>query len=179
NEFIGQLVYEVGQPLNQLSAKTFLRDDNGNILVTDEGRPIASDNFVNFGSGLPTWTGGWNNIFTYKKLSLLVQFDFKAGGKILSSSALNWLRQGMSKASLAGREGGITAEVFPALVRGTGQPYAGGANPQTFYTDLRTLQIGDPFIFDNDFIKLRNITLSYDLSSIVQSRTNVIKGLVV
>ncbi|NJM24575.1 MAG: hypothetical protein HC859_02665 [Bacteroidia bacterium] len=33
NEFIGQLVYQVGLPLNQLSAKTYQRDANGNILL--------------------------------------------------------------------------------------------------------------------------------------------------
>jgi len=177
SEFIGQLVYEVGLPLNQLSAKTYQRDANGNILVDNNGRLLASDNFVNFGSGLPTWTGGWNNTFTYKKLSLLVQLDFKAGGKILSSSNLNWTRQGLSQQSLIGREG-VTADVFPAVVKSTGERYNGApVNPQNFYTDYRTLQIADPFVYKNDFVRLRNITLAYDLSSLIQSKTKFIKGL--
>lgn len=176
NEFIGQLVYEVGLPLNQLSAKTYKRDANGNILLNSNGTLIASDNFVNFGSALPTWTGGWNNTFSYKKLSLFVQFDFKAGGKILSSSNLNWLRQGLSKASLVGREGGV---VFDGIVESTGEPYSGpGVNPQTFYTDYRTKQIADPVVYNNDFVKLRNITLTYDLSSVVKN-SKFIKGLVI
>jgi TonB-linked SusC/RagA family outer membrane protein len=175
NEFIGFLVYEVGQPINQLSAKTYLRDANGNILVGNNGRLLASADNVNFGSGLPTWTGGWNNTFSYKKLSLLVQFDFKGGGKILSSSALNWLRQGHSKESLVGREGGV---IFDALRQSDGQPNTTAANPQTFYTDYRSLQIADPFIYKNDFIKLRNITLTYDFTSLVSTKLNFIKGLV-
>ncbi len=176
NEFIGQLVYEVGLPLNQLSAKTYQRDEDGNILLDNSGRLLASDKFVNFGSGLPTWTGGWNNVFTYKKLSLLLQFDFKAGGKILSSSNLNWLRQGLSKKSLVGREG-ITNEVFPGIVKSTGEPWSGApVNPQNFYTDYRTLQIADPFIYDNDFIKLRNITLTYDFTSLIKPRVKFIQG---
>jgi hypothetical protein len=61
NEFIGQLVYEVGEPINQLSAKTYKRDANGNILLNNSGLVQQSANFVNFGSGLPTWTGGWTN----------------------------------------------------------------------------------------------------------------------
>lgn len=176
NEFIGQLVYEVGRPLNQLSAKTYKRDANGNILLTSSGALIETANFVNFGSGLPTWTGGWNNTLTYKKLSLFIQFDFKAGGKILSSSNFKWTRQGLSKLSLVGREGGV---VFDGIVESTGEPYSGpGVNPQTFYTDYRTKQIADPFVFKNDFVKLRNITLSYDLSSLVKN-TKYIKGLMV
>jgi hypothetical protein len=38
---------------------------------------------------------------------------------------------------------------------------------QTFYTDYRSLQIGDPFIFSSDYIKIRNISLSYNLTSAV------------
>jgi len=173
NEFIGQLVYEVGQPINQLSAKTYQRDDEGNILLQDNGRLLATPNFVNFGSGLPTYTGGWTNTFTYKKLSLLVQFDFKGGGKILSSSALNWLRQGHSKESLVGREGGV---VFDGVRASDGGANTTAVNPQTFYTDYRSLQIADPFIFKNDFAKLRNITLTYDFTSLV-SKVEFIKRL--
>lgn len=95
----------------------------------------------------------------------------------MSSSNLNWTRQGLSKQSLVGREG-VTAEVFPAIVKSTGEPYNGApVNPQSFYTDYRTLQIADPFIYNNDFVKLRNITLTYDLTSLLQARTKAIKGL--
>jgi hypothetical protein len=38
---------------------------------------------------------------------------------------------------------------------------------RSFYTDYRSLQIGDPFIFSSDYIKLRNISLSYNLTSAV------------
>ncbi|MEO7992289.1 MAG: hypothetical protein ABI663_22255, partial [Chryseolinea sp.] len=40
-----------------------------------------------------------------------------------------------------------------------------------------TEQIGDPFIYKGDFIKLRNITVTYDLSSLLTSKQNVIKKL--
>jgi hypothetical protein len=36
---------------------------------------------------------------------------------------------------------------------------------QTFYGDYRNLQIGDPFTFKSDFVKLRNISISYDITS--------------
>ncbi|MEO7992446.1 MAG: SusC/RagA family TonB-linked outer membrane protein, partial [Chryseolinea sp.] len=154
NEFLGQLVYEVGQPLNQLSAKTYKRDANGNILFNNAGLVQGSANYVSFGSGLPTLTGGWSNTLSYKKLSLMFMFDWKAGGKIMSSSNLNWTRQGLSKESLVGRDG-INFGV-DGIVESTGLPYAGTPiNPRTFYTQYRTEQIGDPFIYKGDFIKLR------------------------
>lgn len=173
NEMIGSLVYEVGQPLNQLAAKTYLRNANGAIVLGGNGRLQAQPGAdVLFGSALPKFIGGWNNTFSYKKLSLLVHFDYKAGGKILSSTALNLLRQGHSEASLVGRDGGVVFEG----VKSDGSANTTAVDPQTFYTDYRTLQIADPFVFKSDFIKLRNITLNYDASRFLGSHLKFVKG---
>lgn len=174
NEFLGSLVYEVGKPLNQLAAKTYLRNEKGQIVLNSTGGLQANTGAdVLFGSALPKATGGWNNTFRYKNLSLLVHIDYKAGGKILSSTALNGLRQGHTKASLAGRNGGV---VFNGvLADGTTNSIA--VDPQTFYTQYRNQQIADPFLFKGDFIKLRNITLTYDFTRIVGNRLKFVKGL--
>lgn len=173
NEFIGNLVYEVGQPLNQLAAKTYRRNANGDIVVGTNGRLLASEGAdVLLGSALPKFTGGWTNTFGYKNLSLLVHIDYKAGGKVLSSTALNGLRQGHTAASLVGRDGGV---LFPG-VYANGEKNTVKVDPQLFYTDYRNLQIADPFLFKSDFIKLRNITLSYDATRFVSSKVKFIKG---
>src|SRR5699024_10989281 len=105
-------------------------------------RLLANSSDVLFGTGTPKYTGGWNNSFRFKNLTMLVHIDYKFGGKILSSTALNGLRQGHTKASLVGREGGV---IFPG-VRADGTPNTVAVDPQTFYTDYRNLQIADPFI---------------------------------
>ena len=179
NEFIGSLDYQLGYAMNQIAARTYARDANGNIEVGANGRLIASSTDVLFGQADPKWIGGWNNTFRYKRLSLLAHIDYKLGNKILSSTALNALRQGESQASLVGRVGGV---VFPAVYApGTpnaGQPNTTAVDPQTFYTDYRTLQIADPFVFNGGFIKLRNVTLAYDLTGMLGRSVNkVIKGL--
>ncbi|MEI6948112.1 SusC/RagA family TonB-linked outer membrane protein [Paraflavisolibacter sp. H34] len=179
NEFIGSLVYEVGKPLNQISSRTYLRDDQGNILVGADGRLRATTTNVLHGSALPKYTGGWNNTFRYKTISLHVQVDYKAGGKLLSSTALNALRQGHSRASLVGRREGESGVVFPGVYQSgpeAGKPNTTAVFGQAFYADYRNLQIADPFIFKSDFIKLRNITLTHDFSNLVG--TKYIKGLV-
>jgi hypothetical protein len=38
---------------------------------------------------------------------------------------------------------------------------------QSFYTDYRSLQIGDPFIYSTDYIRIRNISFSYNLTKAV------------
>jgi TonB-linked SusC/RagA family outer membrane protein len=180
NEFMGKQVYEVGKPLAQIAAKTYLTNDKGEILVNSTGRLVASQQEVLFGSALPKYTGGWNNNLRYKNLSLLVHFDFKAGGKMLSGSALNSLRQGHSKASLVGRRTGETGVVFPGIYRDG--PNAGKVNTtavygQQFYADYRSLQIADPFIYKSDYFKLRTISLTYDFTRLVGGQAKFIKGL--
>ncbi len=175
NEFLGELRYTKGLPMNQLYTRTYLRDDNGNIIVTDEGRLRATsggpvgNGFHPVGSSIPKHTGGWVNTFTYKNLSLGVHIDYKFGGTVLSSTHLNLLRQGHSKLSLEGRREGENGLVFPGVYE-SGEPNTTAVtNLQAFYADYRNLQIGDPFVFKSDFVKLRNISLSYNLTNTMQS----------
>lgn len=191
NEFLGEIHYTVGMAMNQLYTRTYARDDKGNILVKSNGFLKGTGAATPVGSAIPKFTGGWNNNLSFKNLTLGVFIDYKFGGKVLSSTGLNTLRQGLSKASLVGRRPGETG-----LIVGTTQ---GGALPtgtvinegtglantvvvtnlQNFYADYRNLQIGDPFIFKSDFIKLRSVSLSYNLTDLVQKASflKFVKGL--
>ncbi|WP_100611454.1 SusC/RagA family TonB-linked outer membrane protein [Confluentibacter lentus] len=177
NEHLGRLYYVVGRPINQVAGRTFLRDDQGRIQVTPTGEAVLTgpSDYRYFGGALPKWTGGWTNTFTYKNLSLLVHMDFKAGGKVISSTHINALRQGHNKASLVGRDGSAP---FPdAVIQGTDTPAPAPVNLQNFYTNLKNQQLGDLSIFRSDFIKLRTIALTYDLSGILRDQNSFIKGL--
>lgn len=181
NEFLGQIHYTVGLAMNQLYTRTYLRDAKGNILVSAAGRLLATPDYKPVGSSIPKYTGGWTNYFNYKNLSLGIFVDYKFGGTVLSSTALNTLRQGLSKASLVGRRDGENGVVFPAINQGTGQANTVAVTDlQGFYSDYRNLQIGDPFIFKSDFVKLRSISLAYNLTSLINKVPNLkfFKGLI-
>jgi len=169
-EFLGELHYTVGMPMNMLYTRTYLRNDNGDILVRDNGRLLATPDFVPVGSSIPKHTGGWNNMITYKNLTLGVFFDYKLGGTVLSSTLLNMTRQGHSMLSLEGRREGEAGLTFPGVYQSSGLPNTTVVTDlQGFYGDYRNLQIGDPFTFKSDFVKLRNISVSYDLTSALNS----------
>jgi TonB-linked SusC/RagA family outer membrane protein len=172
NEFLGSLVYDVGKEMNQLIARTYMRNDKGEVLLNSQGRLQGSATEVNFGSANANLTGGVTNTFQYKNLSLLIHVDGKFGGKVFSSTALNGLRSGMSQASLVGRSGVVFDGVLP-----NGSKNTISVAPQIFYADYRTQQIADPFVFSSDFIKLRNITLTYDLTRLMVKNTKFVKGL--
>ncbi len=179
NEFLGELRYTEGLPMNQLYTRTYRRDANGRIVVNDQGRLLAStgttpgaektNGFLPVGSSIPKHVGGWSNTFAYKNLSLGVHIDYKFGGTVLSSTHLNMLRQGHSILSLEGRREGEDGLVFPGVYVDSGEPNTTVvSNLQSFYADYRNLQIGDPFTFKSDFVKLRNVSLSYNLTDAIE-----------
>lgn len=172
NEFLGSLVYDVGKEMNQLIARTYMRNAKGEVMLNSQGRLQGSAQEVNFGSANSKWIGGVNNTFQYKRLSLLIHLDGKFGGKLFSSTVLNGLRSGQSKESLVGRNGVVFDGVLP-----NGSQNTISVSPQIFYTDYRTQQIADPFVFSSDFIKLRNITLTYDLTGFMSNKLKFVKGM--
>lgn len=177
NEFLGEIRYTEGLAMNQLYTKHYKRNDKGEVVVGDNGRlindvtsgPIGTG-FYPVGSSIPKFTGGWSNTFVYKNLSLGIFIDYKFGGTVLSSTLLNMTRQGLSKLSLEGRETGI---IVPGVYESSGLPNTtaitvAGNGLQSYWADYRNYQIGDPFTFKSDFVKLRNISLTYDLTSLIQ-----------
>jgi len=144
-------------------------DANGRLIEDKTSGPVGTG-FYPVGSSIPKFTGGWNNNFTYKNLSLNVFIDYKFGGTVLSSTLLNMTRQGHSKLSLEGREGGL---LVPGVYESSGLPnttrvMVTGNGLQGYWTDYRNMQIGDPFTFKSDFIKLRNISLTYNFTSLMK-----------
>lgn len=187
NEFLGELRYTEGLAMNQLYTRTYRRNEQGQIMVNNDGRLLATtggpvgNGFHPVGSSIPKHTGGWHNTFTYKNLSLGVHIDYKFGGTMLSSTHLNLLRQGHSKMSLEGRREGENGIIVPnSVYEETGEPNTTAVTDlQSFYADYRNLQIGDPFTFKSDFIKLRNVSLSYNLTNAVRKlpALSFVKGL--
>jgi TonB-linked SusC/RagA family outer membrane protein len=191
NEFLGELRYTEGLAMNQLYTKSFKRNDSGQVVVTgptgaNPGRLIEDrtsgplgTGFHPVGSSIPKYVGGWNNTFTYKGLTLGVHIDYKFGGTVLSSTLLNMTRQGHSKLSLVGREEGL---LIDGVYESSGEPNTSVipiANLQQHYTDYRNFQIGDPFTFKSDFVKLRNISLGYNFTSLINKVPSLkfVKGL--
>ncbi|RAV98906.1 SusC/RagA family TonB-linked outer membrane protein [Pseudochryseolinea flava] len=190
NEFLGELRYTEGLAMNQLYTRTYRRNANGQVVVDANGRLLETtpstpgaektNGFLPVGSSIPKHVGGWNNTLRYKNLSLGIHIDYKFGGTVLSSTHLNMLRQGHSKLSLQGRREGENGIVFPAVYEASGEPNTTAVTDlQGFYADYRNKQIGDPFVFKSDFIKLRNISISYNFTTALRkvSALNFIKAL--
>jgi TonB-linked SusC/RagA family outer membrane protein len=160
-EFFGYVSHEVGKPLGSLRGFDYKRDANGKI-ITVNGK-FQQGNLVTFGSGIPKYVGGWLNTFSYKNIRIFTQIDFKAGYKIMSNSNLNFIREGLSKKSLAGRDGGV---VFDG-VNTDGTPNTVAVEAESFYSQYRSTALAAPFIYNGSFIRWRTLSIGYDLSKYV------------
>ncbi len=156
-------IYQIeGKPYSSIMGFRYARDDNGNIMLDDDGLPMRGD-FDLLGQGVHPFTMGVNNTFSFKNFSFSFLIDGKFGGDIYAATnAFAYLR-GLHQNTLEGREtgeirlpDGNTTKLEPQNV----QDYWG-----------RVFNISEEFVQDASFIKLRQFTLGYRLPSAFVSKT--------
>jgi TonB-linked SusC/RagA family outer membrane protein len=159
----------IGSTFPVIYGSSFLRDDNGNIIVVDNpgawnhGMPETGPPAV-IGEVSPDFLLGFTNRFDYKGISLSATLDWKSGGQMYSGTNGLLDLYGVSKLSEDREETFVFEGVKP-----DGTPndiVRGGPNDPDAYQDLITnvlTNIDEYYIYDNSFVKLREITLSYDI----------------
>jgi TonB-linked SusC/RagA family outer membrane protein len=173
-EFHGELRQEVGKPMAQLYGWGYLRDEQGRqVFDPNNGRPLRSNEQLNFGSAIPIWVGGFTNSFNYKKLSMSFLIDYKLGHKLISGTHTNAYRHGLDKATLVGREQGF---VVGDGVNPNGEINTVQAPIQTFYETIRSGRMSEQSVFNAGSWQLRQLTIGYDLTSLIPEN-NFINGL--
>lgn len=156
---------QVGKAFGQITGYAYKRNAKGELLL-NSGLPQRGD-LVSFGSGVAPLTMGITNDFRYKNFNLSVLIDGKFGGKIYSGTNDFGLYRGASKETLPGREGGIVAV---GIDEASGNPNTTNVAAQSYYQTVG-LNITEDFIYKSDFIKLRQVILSYSLPSKLFAKT--------
>jgi TonB-linked SusC/RagA family outer membrane protein len=173
----------VGYPYGMITGISQMKDPATGLPVFDaDGAPVTDGSYQILGNGVPDFTGGLNNSFTWKSLNLSFLIDFKSGGDIYSGTNVRMTQDGFTKQTLLGREGEP-----PLTLTGVTDDGAGGYKPfSKTYTPGEAAnywgRLGDraaeKFIYDASFIKLRQVTLGYQIPKKILSRTPV-QGLMV
>ncbi len=157
--FRARLMAVKGESYGSIYGTDFTYDANGNKIIASNGR-YAPSAIKNLGSTLPDYTMGLRNTLKYKNFNLSFLFDMQKGGKYFSTSHMWGMYSGMIEESTlnGNREQGIVLEGVLAdgtvnTRRLTAQQY--GA---MHYNTVDALNV-----FDASYIKLRDVTLGYDL----------------
>ncbi|GAB3021740.1 SusC/RagA family TonB-linked outer membrane protein [Spirosoma pulveris] len=135
-------------------------DANGNVVFnTASGYAVRGD-LQEIGQGTPPLTMGITNNFRYRNFSLNVLVDGKFGSIVYSNLYQYAYRFGLPQETLPGRETGITV----TGVTPEGAPYTKTWSKEevdTYYDNDKNYTA--MFMFNNDFVKLRQVILSYSL----------------
>ncbi|MCF7567506.1 SusC/RagA family TonB-linked outer membrane protein [Sabulilitoribacter arenilitoris] len=172
-----------GQPLGVIRGSYAVRDDNGNYMINPttgniiDSDAIGLDNAV-IGDPNPDWKLTTINTFRYGNLSLSAQVEYTHGGDFSSNTIDNLLRRGVTK-DTDQREGTLVVPGFLANPS-TGEPLVDGNgnqipnNIQLGANEIYFLNFLDPAgqaIYDGSVVRLREISLSYDLPNKLLEKT--------
>ncbi len=179
-----------GEVYGVISGKGYVRDDNGNFVVGDDGVPLATQDNIVLGNVTPDWTGGIANDFSYKNFNLHVLIDGRKGGDIFSVTKMFGLYAGILEQTAQGniRETGVVAgyNVMQdyTFVHQDGTPLNTNlddpnntdiVSAQTFYENYYFVK--EENIIDGSFIKLREISLDYTFPKSLLDNQNIFQGL--
>ncbi|HTE07418.1 MAG TPA: TonB-dependent receptor, partial [Flavitalea sp.] len=172
----------VGQPYGTITGQIQQIDPASGLPVFNaDGAPITDNSYQVIGQGVPDFTGGLTNSFSYKSFNLSFLIDFKSGGDIYSGTNVRMTQAGFTQQTLQGREGeapltisGVT-EVLDGDGNGTGvyEPINKTLTPgeaQNYWSTLGH-RGADKFMYDASFIKLRQLTFGYSFPRAMLSKT--------
>jgi len=172
----------IGHPYGEITGITQLRDPSGNLVYDENGAPITDNSYNIIGNGVADFTGGINNSLTWKNLNFTFLIDFKSGGDIYSGTNVRMTQAGFTKQTLLGREGEAPLTITGVIQDGTDQngnpvykPITKTLTPgeaQNYWSNLGD-RAAERFVYDASFIKLRQITLGYNIPKRLLNKTPI------
>ncbi|WP_299431283.1 SusC/RagA family TonB-linked outer membrane protein [uncultured Maribacter sp.] len=153
-----------GEPYGVIWTTLYKRNEEGQLLLDDDGY-IQFGDVGNAGTATPDWTGGLTTNVRYKGFELSGVMDIRVGGKIYNLDEFYTSFYGTSILT-ADREKDVIIE---GIIESSG-----AINTIPIKKDFNywNAYAGDEeFVQKTDFIKLRNVTLAYNIPSNLIAKT--------
>lgn len=186
-----KIVARAGEALGNIYVNPRLRNANGDLVINDDGLYVMDKaNYVKAGNIMPKLVGGFSNTLSYKSFALDFTVDWSLGGKMISPPTKFMTGAGMLTNSLQYRDaanGGITytengktyndGVLLTGVNQTTGLPNTKIVTAADYY--INTYNWGedswteDGAIFKNNYVKMREATLSYRIPSAFSSKLHI------
>ncbi|WP_053404574.1 hypothetical protein [Persicobacter sp. CCB-QB2] len=159
--FVGTGSYvEAGQPYGVLRGGVFQRNEAGQIIIGDDGFPLAAPDQGVIGDPIPDFTAGWRNTINWKGVTLSFLLDFRQGGDMWNGTKGALTFFGMSELT----ENRGETVIFDGVTE-TGQP-----NTKQVVLDQNWYQsngggfgsVDEHFVEETTWVRLRELSLGYD-----------------
>jgi len=171
-----------GEPYGAIFGSRFDRNDEGQVLIGDNGFPLVDSEDGVIGDPTPDWTMGVRNTFSYKNFTVSALLDVRQGGDVWCGTCGILDYFGTSQKTAEQRE--ITDFVFEGVNADTGAQnttQVALANPENGLGSYRWVRYGfggvsEDYIFDSSWVRLREASVSYSLPSSLLDATFLTSG---
>lgn len=155
---------EKGGRIGDLYGTGYLKNENGDFVLTDKGNYIADNNLKKIGNYNPDFTLGWINNLNYKSWNFSFVFDWRQGGQIVSRTrALGNVGGQLAETSYRPTEGIVAQGVVntgtaasPVYV-----PNTTAITAESYYRQYYDRNHEENNVYDASFLKLRQLSLGY------------------
>ena len=160
---------EEGGRVGDLYGTGYLKNDNGDFILTDEGRYIPDNELQKLGNYNPDFMLGFNNQFNYKNWNLGFLFDWRQGGIIVSRTrALGNVGGQLSETAFRPEAG-----IVPEGVVNTGTqenpvytPNTVAVSAESYYRQFYDRNHEENNTYDASFLKLRQLSIGYTFENL-------------
>jgi TonB-linked SusC/RagA family outer membrane protein len=167
-------IVEEGNEIGDIWGTGYLKNDNGDFIIGQDGRLIVDNTLKKLGNYNPDFILGLTNNIDYKNLSLGFTFDWRYGGQIVSrTQALAGVGGQLKETEFRPEEG----LVFDGVIN-TGteeQPNFVtndiAINPESYYRQFYDRNQEENNLYDASYLKLREVQLSYSFSDALLTKT--------
>ncbi len=164
---------EEGNPMGEYYTYMPQYTADGKLIVDENGQPLLSTELVDTGKNMnPDWIGGVTTSFTWKGLSLSAALDIRKGGYMFSRTKNLMQFTGNGEITTYNERRpfvipnsvvNVGSEAAPVYVENTTPIYLNNSSYQAYYNDFGWGQGGEAYLLNKSYVKLRNITLAYQL----------------
>lgn len=168
-----------GQPLGVYKSVVPKQNSLGQYIVDANGYYVPTDQAQIIGNSQIDFMMGLQNKINYKNFTLSFAMDWKQGGKMFSESKyLAYFTGNGIETTYNGRNGFVIPNSVQEIISNTGQityqenstpinTYVGTATSTItgFYNAQNNPTIAKEFIFDKTFVRMRDLSLTYNLKN--------------
>ncbi len=176
-----QYVAAVGKEFGVFKVPAVLKDPEGRTVVNAMGVPqIDPTKKEEVGSSSPRFNMGFNTKISWKGLSLSALFDWRNGGKFYCYTAQLLYFCGNATPTVYNNRQPF---VVPNSVRYVNGKYIENSIPirwstaYGYYNNATNYTLFKRWVLKKDYLKLRELVLSYDLPASLLDKTRFIKGI--
>lgn len=180
-----------GEPFGIIRGAGFRRNDNGQLIVGENGRYQSNGNANTvLGNINPDWIGGLNNSFKYKGVSFGFLIDVKQGGDVFSLDQAYGQYTGIPDNTSFINDLGNPVRSPIVGTPGNYAPNSGGmilpgvkadGTPNNIRTEVfYAMGYNNPpemHIYDASYVKLREANIGYSLPESIVSKLSFFKGI--